>query len=373
MQTCDVVIIGAGMAGASAAALLAEHMQVLVLEAESYPGYHTTGRSAATFIENYGPPSVRAMTRASRDFLRAPPEGFTDGPLLGERGLIYAASACELDALDEELAAATGMERLTAEECTRLVPALAGGPLSAAGYEPGAQDMDVDRIHQGFLRMLKRRGGELKCDVRVQAVARCDGLWHVSDSTQTYGAPVLVNAAGAWGDVVAGLAGVASLGLQPMRRSVAIVEVSGAVAVDPAWPLVAGVAGNWYCKPEQNWLLVSPADESPSEPCDAYPEDLDLALGIDRMQQMLQFDVKRMHRSWAGLRTFAPDRLLVNGFDPLHDGFYWLVGQGGYGIQTGPAMATVAACNISGSTPSQGVLDAGVDIAALSPARFTAR
>jgi D-arginine dehydrogenase len=373
MHTSDVIVIGAGMAGASAAALLAEHMQVLVLEAESHPGYHTTGRSAATFIENYGAESVRAMTRASREFLHSPPDGFADGPLMSARGLVYAATAAELDLLAAELAAAAGMERLTLDECTRLVPALAGGPVVAAGYESGAQDMDVDRIHQGFVRLLKRRGGQVICDARVQCVVRRDGLWQVHDGAQTYAAPVLVNAAGAWGDVIASLAGVRGLGLQPLRRSVAIVEVTGAVAVDPAWPLVAGVAGNWYCKPEQSWLLVSPADETPSEPCDAYPQDLDLALGIDRMQTVLQFEVKRMHRSWAGLRTFAPDRLLVNGFDPLHDGFYWLVGQGGYGIQTGPAMAAVAACNISGSTPPGAIVEADVDVDSLSPARFTAR
>lgn len=372
MHTSDVIVIGAGMAGASAAALLAEHMQVLVLEAESRPGYHTTGRSAATFIENYGAEGVRAMTRASRDFLLSPPDGFADGPLMSGRGLIYTATASELEVLDAELAAAAGMERLALDACTRLVPALAGGPVVAAGYEPGAQDMDVDRIHQGFLRLFKRRGGQLICDARVQTIERQDNLWQVHDGTHTYAAPVLVNAAGAWGDVVASLAGVSVLGLQPLRRSVAIVEVSGSVAVDPNWPLIAGVAGNWYCKPEQSWLLVSPADETPSAPCDAYPEDLDLALGVDRMQQALQFEVKRMHRSWAGLRTFAPDRHLVNGFDPLHEGFYWLVGQGGYGIQTGPAMAAVAACNISGSAPPPAIVDADVNIAGLSPARFTA-
>ena len=373
MQVSDVIVIGAGMAGASAAALLAQHMRVTVLEAEGRPGYHTTGRSAATFIENYGAPLVRAMTRASRAFLMSPPSGFSDGPLLGDRGLIYAAMADELDHLDAELAAAQGMQRLEPEAFTQLVPALKGGPVVAAGYEPGAKDMDVDRIHQGFLRLLRQRGGQVICDARVDAVRRdSEGHWRVSAGNDSFSAPVLVNAAGAWGDVVASLAGVAPLGLQPLKRSVAIVEVSGAVPVDPAWPLVGGVAGNWYCKPEQSRLLVSPADEVPSEPCDAYPEDLDLAVGIDRMQTALGFEVKRLHHSWAGLRTFAPDRNLVNGFDPDHAGFYWLVGQGGYGIQTGPAMAAVAAANISGSTLPEAVVGAGVDVDALSPARLRA-
>ncbi len=372
MQTSDVVVIGAGMAGASVAALLAGNLRVGVLEAEQQPGYHTTGRSAETFIVNYSAPGVRALTRASRGFLEAPPAGFADGPLMSQRGLIYVASATEIDVLEAELAQADGMERIEPREFNRLVPALADGPVVAAGYEANAQDLDVDRIHQGYLKLLKRCGGQLVCNTRVNTVRHDAGLWQVSDGNTTYAAPVLVNAAGAWADVIADAAGVPRIGLQPLRRSVAIVEVSGAVPVDPNWPLVAGVAGDWYCKPEQRWLLVSPADETPSEPCDAYPDDLDLAVGIDRMQTALRYDVKRLHRSWAGLRTFAPDRNLVNGFDAHYAGFYWLAGQGGYGIQTAPAMAAVAAANISGATLPRSLLECGVDVAKLAPGRFAA-
>ncbi|MEM7405589.1 MAG: FAD-dependent oxidoreductase [Pseudomonadota bacterium] len=370
MEHFDVIIIGAGIAGASAGAWLAEDANVLMLEAEQQPGYHTTGRSAATFIENYGAPSVRKLNRASAPFLTAPPDDFADGPVVGRRGLLYLATASELGALDDELAGAKGMQRLDANGCATLVPVLRGGPAVAGGFEANALDIDVDRLHQSYLRAFRKAGGQLRCGARVNAVSRSAGMWRVAWENTTAAAPSLVNAAGAWGDHIARLAGVKPLGLTPLRRSVAIVEPAMDDVVAADWPLLAGVAGNWYAKPEGRWLLVSPADETPSEPCDAWPEDIDLATGVDRMQQITGIEVRRMVRSWAGLRTFAPDRQLVNGFDPDVSGFYWLVGQGGYGIQTSPAMGRVCAAQVLAEDASSASAMAAADIDALSPARL---
>jgi D-arginine dehydrogenase len=359
------------MAGAGAGALISESASVLVLEAEERPGYHTTGRSAATFIENYGAPSVRDMNRASRDFLCTPPADFSDGPIVSPRGLLYVAASDELAELDEEMRGAEGMQRLSRDEAVAIYPPLARGATVAAGFEPGAMDIDVDRLHQGFLRLLRKRGGTLACDQRVSSIQRTDGVWHVSAGDKTFTAPTLVNAAGAWGDHVAQLAGVVPLGLQPLRRSVAIVELQETDVVQPDWPLVAGAAGGWYCKPEHQWLLISPADETPSEPCDAYPEELDLATGIDRAQSMCGWAVKRIRHSWAGLRTFAPDHQLVNGFAADVDGFYWLVGQGGYGIQTAPGMSMLCAANILGADLPSSFARADVNLKAVTPERFS--
>jgi D-arginine dehydrogenase len=366
----DVIVVGAGIAGASAAAFMVGAAKVVMLEAESQPGYHTTGRSAATFIENYGAPSVRMMTRASAAFLRTPPAGFCDGAIVSARGLLYLARESEVAALDTELAVANGMARLNREQALTLVPALVNGPTHVAGHEPDAQDIDVNQLHQGYLRMFTRGGGTLVCDARVASIRRSADVWTVQAGSETYTAPTLVNAAGAWGDELASLAGVAALGLQPLRRSIAVVELDAQTPLDANWPLLAGVSGDWYCKPESGKLWVSPADETPSPPCDAYPDDFDLAVGVERMQQATGFMVKRQHSSWAGLRTFAPDRQLVNGFDPDVVGFYWLVGQGGYGIQTSAAMGLACARSVlrDGSISFAGC--GPIDAAVLGPERL---
>ena len=366
----DVVVVGAGIAGASAAAFLAEHAEVVLLEAEDRPGYHTTGRSAATFIENYGAESVRMMTRATAPFLRMPPSGFCEGELVSPRGVLYLADANQQELLTQELAGATGMSRLDREQAIALVPALVHGSVVAAGHEPDAQDIDVDRLHQGYLRMFAKAGGKLSCNARVGALDYRAGRWHVRTEHEEFRAATVINAAGAWGDALAGLAGIAALGLQPLRRSIAVVEIAEPGAVRADWPLLAGVGGDWYCKPEGQYLWVSPADETLSEPCDAYPDDLDLAIGVDRMQRALGLQVKRQHRSWAGLRTFAPDRQLVNGFDPDHRGFYWLVGQGGYGIQTSAAMAVACARSVLDSAQIGFQGCRAIDLDSLSPTRL---
>ncbi len=368
--TADVIVIGAGIAGASVAGLLDGHADVLLLEAEDRPGYHTTGRSAATWIKYYGPPQVRALTVASRPFLDSPPDGFADAPLLRPRGELLVASPGHETALAEEKAGAPGLQQVTPKEIGEISPAMKTELLIGGLYDPDGQDIDVDLLHQGFLRMHRRAGGGLICDARVDKIERQGGVWTVTANGETYSAPVLVNAAGAWGDAVASMAGAAPVGLVPKKRTAALAEIANDVDFS-AWPITADIGMEYYFKPESGKLLVSPADETPWEPCDAFAEDLDVAIGIDRMQQATDLEVTRVEHSWAGLRTFAPDGTVVNGFDPDLDGFYWLVGQGGYGIQTAPAMAQFAAASIRGTTPPADLAASGVDEAAIAPDRFS--
>jgi D-arginine dehydrogenase len=366
----DVIVIGGGIAGASVAAALAEQANVTLLEAEESTGYHTSGRSAATFIENYGAESVRRLSRASKRFFESPPDYFNDQPLLADRGVMYVAEASELPQLKEIMQAGSGLEWLTAEQCAERIPVLADGPVAAGIWEADARDIDVDLFLQQSMRQFRRLGGQLVCKARVAAASHRDGVWRVDTPAGTFAAPAVVNAAGAWGDVVGRLFGAEPLGLTPMRRSIGVVAVEGSHPVRADGPLLAGAAGNWYCKPQGEWLLVSPADETPSEPCDAWPEDLDLAEGVERMQHATGYTVTRMHRSWAGLRTFSPDRCLVAGFDPQIAGFFWLVGQGGYGFQTAPAMARAASSLILGNAFDAELVLNGVDSTMLDPGRF---
>jgi len=369
-RTADVIVVGGGIAGASVAGLLAENADVILLEAEDRPGYHTTGRSAATWIQYYGPPQVRALTVASRPFFDAPPDAFGDVPLLKPRGELLVASPGHEAAMAEEKAGAPGLQSVTPDEIAEISPAMRTELLIGGLYDPDGQDIDVDLLHQGFLRLLRQAGGSLICDARVEGVERSAGTWTVTTKEASYAAPLLVNAAGAWGDAVAAMAGARPVGLVPKKRTAALADIANDVDFS-TWPITADIGMAYYFKPESGKLLVSPADETPWEPCDAYAEDLDVATGIDRMQQATDLEVTRVEHSWAGLRTFAPDGTVVNGFDPDLDGFYWLVGQGGYGIQTAPAMAQFAAAAIGQADVPDVFKRHGVESAAISPARFS--
>jgi D-arginine dehydrogenase len=333
----DVVVIGAGMAGASAAAFLSAHRRVALLEAEDQAGYHTTGRSAALWTANYGPPDVRLLTRLSRPFFEAPPDDFASVPLMKRRPVLFLATADQLPELDDVLAAGSGVRRVSVAEAKAMLPVLRDNYAAAAAIEEDAFDMDVSAIHQGFLRQVRARNGVLALRNRAGRIVRADSVWHVDTSSGAiFEASVVVNAAGAWGDEVATLAGVAPIGLQPKRRTAAIIDPSPWDAEH--WPMVLDVAENWYARPEaRTRLMVSPADETLSYPHDVRPEEIDIALGIDRMQQALAIPVRRIEHSWAGLRTFTPDGSLAFGWDRDREGFFWCVGQGGYGIQTAPA------------------------------------
>jgi D-arginine dehydrogenase len=333
----DVVVIGAGMAGATAAAFLSTEKHVALIEAEEVAGYHTTGRSAAIWIQNYGPPDVRELTRLSRPFYETPPAGFTDISLIRRRPVLLLATAAQLPELESAIAAGQGIRRVTVQDAHALVPALRPGYLGGAALEEDAFDMDVAAIHQGFLRMLRSGGGVLGLRSRAGRIAWRAGAWEVETASgDVFRTPIVVDAAGAWGDDVARIAGAVPLGLVPKRRTAAIVDPSPFDVSD--WPMIVDVNEGWYARPEaRTRLMVSPADATPTHPHDVQPEEIDVAIGIDRMQQALDIPVRRVEHSWAGLRTFTPDGSLAFGWDPHLQGFFWCVGQGGYGIQTAPA------------------------------------
>jgi D-arginine dehydrogenase len=365
MTGFDIAVIGAGMAGASTAASLSADRRVALIEAEEVAGYHTTGRSAAIWIQNYGPADVRELTRLSRPFYEAPPPGFADVALIRRRPVLMLAADSQLPDLDAALAAGTGLRRASVREAENLVPALRPGYLAGAAIEEDAFDMDVAAIHQGFLRMLRASGGVLALRSRAGRIERRAGVWHVDTTSGTFQAPTLVNAAGAWGDEVAALAGAAPLGLRPCRRTAAVIDPSPFDVAE--WPMVIDINEEWYARPEaRTRLMVSPADETPSHPHDVQPEEIDVATGIDRMQRALDIPVRRVEHSWAGLRTFTPDGSLAFGWDPVVAGFFWCVGQGGYGIQTAPAAGRFVADLLQQRDPGQ----AGVITGSVAPSRF---
>ena len=367
-QPFDIAVIGAGMAGATAAAFLSADKRVALIEAEEVAGYHTTGRSAAIWIQNYGPPDVREFTRLSRLFYQSPPAGFSDVPLIRRRPVLLLATLSQLPDLETALAAGHGVRRASIQEAHALVPALRPGYLAGAAVEEDAFDMDVAAIHQGFLRMLSANGGVLALRNRAGRIERKAGAWDIETSAgKVFRAPIVVNAAGAWGDEIAVLAGARPLGLQPCRRTAAIIDPSPFDVSN--WPMICDVNEAWYARPEaRTRVMVSPADATPIRAHDVQPEEIDVAIGIDRMQQALDIPVRRVEHSWAGLRTFTPDGSLGFGWDPRVDGFFWCVGQGGYGIQTAPAAGRFVADLVLGRDPGS----AAALAPAVAPGRFHA-
>lgn len=367
----DILIIGAGIAGASAAAELARTHTVTVLEAEDSPGYHSTGRSAAVFSESYGNLAVRALTRASRDFFHHPPAGFSPYPLLKSRSWLHVASQSQASALESFLATqdvALRVRRVSPQEALALSPRLRPETAAAGGaYERDAADIDVDALHQGYLRLLRQHRGTVVTGAQVTALERAGGKWVIESTAGTFQAPLVINAAGAWADRIAALAGIAPMRIQACRRTAVVVELAGEPISDE-WPLTIDIDEAYYFKPDAGLLFISPADETPVEPCDAYPEEIDIATAIDRVERATLMTIKRVRRSWAGLRSFAPDRSPVIGFDATAPGFFWLAGQGGYGIQTAPAAARLAAALIRGEALADSL--SGFDPPSIAPGRF---
>ncbi len=362
-ETADIIVIGGGIAGISAAADLARDASVLVLEAEDHLGYHSTGRSAAIFIRNYGNATLKALNGLSYPLL--------GGDLLGEsvlspRGEMLVAQDHELDALDSYMEGTVGVDRLTGPEACALVPILRPDRVAAAIIERDAQDIDVDRLLQGNARLLRERGGRTCSGQRAQTILRRDGVWTVETGKGRFSAPVLVNAAGAWADRVAALAGVMPIGLQPMRRSAVLMAVPDTLRGSPEWPLFGSISDGWYAKPDGTRLMISPADEDPVEPQDAWPDDMVLAEGLYRFEQMVDLPIVRPSHSWAGLRSFVADRTPVVGFAPDAEGFFWLAAQGGYGVQTAPALAGITGdlCRSGGQKIDPALVQA------LSPSRL---
>jgi D-arginine dehydrogenase len=376
MADFDFLIIGSGIAGASTAAVLAGHARVALFERESVHGYHTTGRSAALWSALYGNDPIRALTVASRAFYDSPPAGFAEHRLLSPRGCLYFAGAGQLGRLDQiaDGADALGIatRRLSAEESVRLCPVLILDHIAGGLHEPDAMDIDVNALHQGFLRLCRAEGGDVRTDAEVVSL-RHDGAGWVAGlaSGETVTARVVVNAAGAWADALAGLAGVDGVGLRPLKRTAFLLdEPPGVSAKD--WPATIEADEAFYFKPESGRILVSPCDETPSAPCDAWPEDLDIAECVERLQGAADIPVRRIIRSWAGLRSFVADRTPVIGFEPTAPGFFWLAGQGGYGVQTAPAAGRVAASLALGEALPGDVRALGLRAEQLSPARFRA-
>ncbi len=371
-DVCDFLVIGAGMAGASAAYFLAGHGRVTVLEMESQPGYHTTGRSAALFTEAYGNRTIRAITKATRPFLESPPDGFAAHPILTPRGDLLVAREDQLGLLDRAFAEIRelmpGARRLDAAETLALAPVLRPGYAAGGLYGPDAMDIDVHALHQGFLKGLRQRGGRLVADAPATALRRSGTGWEVTTPAGRFAAGVVVNAAGAWCDHVAALAAVPPVGLVPKRRTAFTFDAPAGFDPGPL-PAVIDIEESWYIKPEAGRFLGSPADETPSEPCDAQPEELDLAIAVDRIEQATTMTIRRFHSKWAGLRSFVKDKTPVAGFAPGAPGFFWLAGQGGYGIQTSAGMGRIAAALATGGDLPADIAALGVAAAHLSPDR----
>lgn len=373
MSHTRFLVIGAGVAGASAAAMLAAQGSTRVTEREELPGYHTTGRSAAVYSEAYGNAAIRALTIASRPWFDQPPAGFTETPLLAFRQTVTVARDDQMDRLAAEYDAARklvgNLAWLDRAAALARLPMMRPDYLAGAFVEPDAMDMDVNAIHQGWLRLLRQRGGSVVTNAGVSALARRDGVWHVATAAGAFTADIVVNAAGAWADQVAVLAGARPVGLVPKRRTVLTFDPPGGLDIS-RWPHVIDIDEQFYFKPESGRLLLTPADETPQEPADAQPEEIDLALAIDRFEQATSLRVQRIVRRWAGLRTFAPDRTPVVGFDVDLEGFFWLAGQGGYGIMTSPALARVTAALATGAGIPADLSQKGVTADILSPRRF---
>jgi D-arginine dehydrogenase len=363
----DVLVIGAGIAGAGVAAALADTHSVVVVERESQAGYHSTGRSAAIFIPNYGNDVIRGLNRASAPMFHNRDTRLFPEPLLTARGSLTVADEDGVKTCEEFVRDGIGVEAISVDKAIAMVPILSRDYVKAAAYQEDAQDIDVNALHQGWLRKASALGVRLFTNTEVTSAKRVAGGWMVSASDKVFNVRTVVNAAGAWADLTAAIFGAKPLGLTPLRRSIAVLPAPDGHDTRN-WPLVDDVNEAWYLKPDGGRMFVSPADEIPVEPHDAYVDDMILAEGLYRFEQAVTVPVNRVERSWAGLRTFAPDRTPVAGFDGTVDDFFWLAGQGGYGIQTSPALSALAAALISGRAPDSNLEPL---LSRLSPVRFT--
>lgn len=369
-QHCDIAVIGAGIAGASFAYFAALHARVIVLEREAHPATHSTGRSAAMFMESYGSAQVRALTRASRAFLERPPAAFAAVPLLAPRGALFIANEAQRDDVDRLVHALQAdrraAQRLTGAAARERVPVLRAGAAAHALLDADACDIDVDALHQGFLRGARAHGASVVCGAGVSALTWAADGWRIEAGPRCWQAGVVVDAAGAWVDEVAALAGIAPLGIEPRRRSAFTFVPQDGIDVR-GWPLVAAIDESFYFKPEAGVLLGSPANADPVPPHDVVPEEIDIATGIHRIEQATTLAIRRPQRVWAGLRSFVAGGDLVGGFAAAAPSFFWLAGQGGYGIQTSVAMGAACAARVLGQPMPAWIADQGLAFAALAP------
>ena len=359
------VVIGGGIAGASAAAWLSESSEVWLYEMEDVLAFHTTGRSAALYVSNYGSTGMRPLSIASRPYLENPPEEYVDAPLLTDRGLLWIAGQHAFEDLEHLMGPHS--EPLSPAEAVGMVPALSQEWLSGAILEKDAADIDVAALHQSFVRRARSNGAKIEVGAPVTGIEERSAGWRVTTTHGAIDCDVVVNAAGAWGDQTAALAGIPTVGLAPKRRTAFMVPGRDGAST---WPMVVDSRQEFYFKPDGPQFLCSLAEEEPSDPTDPRPRMEDVALAIERINSATNLEIRSVNSQWTGLRTFAPDRELVIGEEPTAPGFFWLVGQGGTGIQTSPGYGQLIAGLVTTGSPPQHLVDAGVDVAAYSPGRF---
>jgi D-arginine dehydrogenase len=374
-QNFDFTVVGGGIAGASIAYELSRDCTVSLLEAEERPGLHATGRSAALFAPSYGGREMRALTRASKAFFLAPPDGFSESALLRARGCMYIARLDQhhllADLVTSIRSSGGTLLDLPTEAAFERVPLLRKDYVAEAALDPDAMDIDVSSVHQGFIRGARANGTVVVTNHRLGRISREKDRWSIQlDDGCVIQARVLINAAGAWADQVAQACGALPIGLQPLRRTALLIDPPENVDIR-SWPAVIDAEELFYFKPDGGKLLLSPADETPTSPGDVQPDDLDVAIAVDRVEKALDIEIRRVTHSWAGLRTFAPDRAPVCGYDPRASGFFWCAGQGGYGIQSAPAMARAAASLARGERLPGDIAAEGLCQEDLSPARFS--
>ncbi len=368
-----MIIAGAGAVGASLAWRLAPKRKVVILEREAQPGYHSTGRSAAHYTDVIGGEIVQALSSLTREFIDNPPDGFSDAPLLTSRPvlLLFGRHTEHPHFSEESLAHVIGriLHRLDHDACMEKCPILKSDMFSHGLWEPTAGDIDVNAIHQGYLRGARRVGATVVCDAEIMALYRRDSLWVAETRAGVFSAPAFANCTGAWGDVIGDMAGAQTVDLQPMRRTAFTFD--GPNDTDFAgWPLVADDGESFYFKPDAGRILASLSDETPSPPCDAQPEELDIALAAQRVMEWTDLAIHQIASRWAGLRSFVDDRLPVTGFDPDLEGFFWNVGQGGAGIQTSAGLSAFAAAVMLDEEIPAKLADVGITRRTLSPARL---
>ncbi len=373
LQKYDIAVIGGGIAGASVASELASSdRKVVLLEMESQPGYHTTGRSAALFASSYGPAPIRALTRAARKFFAAPPEGFCDVSLFAPRGELVISRADQLESLNEladDVSDSLKISLLNEQQLREANPLVREGYAAAGFLDETSYDIDVNALHQGYLRVVRSHGGVIMTNAEVLNLQGGRNDWRLHTRSGDIEANIVVNAAGAWADHVGQMAGAERIGLVPKRRTIATISPPETVEV-ASYPATVDVDEDFYLKPDAGKLLISPADETPSEPCDAQPEELDIAICVDRIEKAFDLSVRRIENKWAGLRSFVSDKCPVAGFSQSAEGFFWLAGQGGYGIQSSPALSRFAAAQILGDPVPQDILDQDLNPADLAPQRL---
>ncbi len=368
----DIVVIGGGIAGVAIAAHLAEHRSVRLLEMEEQPGYHSTGRSAAVFAQTYGNEIIRQLTRASRDFFYDPESGFANAALVRPRSILITARTGQeaaLEAFRGSIARGDAIKAVSPLEAQVICPILRLEGLAGAVLTNSLADIDVHELLQAYLRRFKSYGGELCLGVRVVGSDRTGDLWRIRTSEGVMTTGIVVNAAGAWAGQLANLAGAQDIGLTPLKRTVCVIRPPDGFSSD-SWPMVLDVEEQFYLKPDAGMLLLSPADETLTEPCDAQADELDMAIAVDRLEQATTLKVRSISSKWAGLRSFVEDRSPVVGYDREQPNFFWFAALGGYGIQTAPALSRLAASLVLGLPGPAKETDLGFMAKAISPLRF---